>query len=338
MAYTEGTATDQFDLLGKIKLFLEDNGWTTASYTTDSTNSEQSSSAKRLHIYKNGRYLNFRSTLGGYIINMYNIQRWGIGFNIGTGYNSSSPWGYQPGVTSFGNPMQNILYVNSSVSYKMFLWDSPFTFFVHIQNSSIVFGQMYFGEISPKYGSWDGGTIFLSNLSAVTATGESYASAGSRDGVFIDSASFTSPTTDLFKGAINITTSGVIPNSYTWATYGTFQSDSLSIYSLLVPSLLSSPTLGENDNNLANRLLLSMPPSFNTPIILLPIQPALVRDQTNYRYSLLGELPYMKITRGSSSLSGSVVTYGGTKYILLPIGYSSTDAYQLFVAVEYEGS
>jgi hypothetical protein len=346
MAYTEGTASDQFDLLGKIKLFLEDNGWTTAMYASDSTGvgttpTEVGSNAKRLHIHKNGKYLNFRSTQQGNITHMgSSYYRWGIGFNIGTGFDANATWGAQPGVattaSSNGTYLQSMLYLNSSVSYRMFLWDSPFTFFIYIKNSSTAFGQMYFGEIYPKYGAWDGGTVFLSNHSYVQDYwSESEAISRARSNFFINSGNFTSYDTSSLIGAANI----ISIDSHPWPMcgggfYGGYKSNNF-----FKPSLLTSIDASTNDynNNHLLRLLAAMPSAFNVPIILLPIQPVLIRSQSTYKYSFLGEFPYMKLTMGGPSLIESVVTYGGKKYILLPMGYT-TYANRVLLAVEYEGA
>jgi len=355
MAYSEGTATDQFDLLGKIKLFFEDEGWTIESYVTDTSTyqptwTEGSSNAKRLHVSKSGRCLNFRSTYSAAIIPNYTSRRWGIGFNMGTAYDPSKGWADQPGVArilSLDTEAPAYCWCNGAISYRMFLWDSPFTFLVHIKHSSTMFSQIYFGEISSKYGAWDGGDVFLSswgeNASDLTYTvngksflGPEFSTDGSSSG--------------YYDGALKITTSGIVGSGNPWPTRGphTYSVDSAD--SLFIPFMGHAASHGTSDvrryewlsNTLGDSLLQAMPSSFMSPIVLLSIQPAIIRSSSPLRYSLLGEFPHMKITAGPLSLQWQIVTYGGTQYILLPMGtpvtYSQGCYINPLLAVEYEGS
>ncbi|MGD9610456.1 MAG: hypothetical protein AB7U59_13690 [Desulfovibrionaceae bacterium] len=359
MSYTEGTASDQFDLLGKIKLFLEDNSWIINSYVTDTTTCdtnfpEKSTSAKRLHASKNNHYINFRSTqFAAITVNNMGGAGYGIGFNVSTGYDSSKKVLNQPGrpsVYDLGMELYSFCFVNGAVSYKMFLFDSPFTFLVYIKYSSTMFGQIYFAEIDTKYGSWDGGNIFLSSWD----TSQTASSYSSLFGSFLSHNTYFSSVGSLgstFKGAINITTTGAIPSGNTWPTRGVPRigsalgsSTTASADNLFIPFMGWPESFGNSSsrstsylmNDLNSSLLQCLPAAFTSPLVLLPIQPALSGC------SLLGEIPYMKITAGPTSLQEQIVTYAGKRYILLPLGtpatYSNGNYINPLLAVEYEGA
>lgn len=358
MAYAEGTATDQFDLLGKIYLFLSSNGYTTLFVSDSSTYStgalEGSSSSKRLHAYKDSRSLNFRSTSGAAIIPTYTQRRYGIGFNLGTSYNETLGWANQAGVTrilSSSLETPAFCWCNGAVSYKMFLWDDPFTFLVYIKHSETMLSQIYFSEISTKYGSWDGGNIFLSSWdNSSNSINSSYS---------VLNSSFLSPNLSFnttgsvggyFTGALKFETTGVISSGNTWATRGT-PNDGDSADALFLPycgwpmshgSSITSKSYEYLANGYMDCLLHSLPAAFTSPIVLLPIQPALIRSTSTLRCSLLGELPYLKMTAGPTSLQEQIVTYDGAQYMLLqlgiPLAYSNGNYINTFLAVEYEGS
>lgn len=358
MAYTEGTATDQFDLLGKIKLFLEDNGWTIESYVADTSTynsgaTEGSANAKRLHASKSGRCLNFRSTSAAAIIPTYTGRRYGIGFSLGTAYDSSKGWANQTGVArilSSSLECPAFCWCNGAVSYRMFLWDSPFMLLIYLKHSSTFFSQMYFGTISPKYGTWVGGDIFLSSwTNSIQSTDASYTSHGAS---FLSSSEGFSSDGSIgmpFNGALNLSTSGIVSSGNTWPTRGTPDGGSASD-SLVIPCLGQPMSHGSSSdkthyylaNNAMDTLLQAMPSAFMSPICLLPIQPALIRSLATLRCSLLGELPHMKLTAGPTTLAEQIVTYADTEYILLPLGtpatYTSGNYINPLLAVEYEGS
>jgi len=339
MSYTEGTCTSQFGLLEKIKQFLEDNDYTTALYAQDTTTynnwayscPESSANAKRLHIYKNGIYLNFRSTYGAGLFPVSPAKHYGIGFNVGSGFDASKNWDAQPGVATIYNAptytMPAYTWMNSSASYRMFLWDSPFTFLVFIKFSNTFVSYIYIGEVFPKYGDWDGGKFYLGSTkhydSDVTKTSNTAC-------IFTyDSA---------FFGAINVTTAGAWP--YTgWAPCGYIYGTSSpyfipGAYGRWSMSTRSGATVGDYYSS----VLQNLPSSYTSPVQLLPIQPRLKRSDSNNYVSLLGEYPHVKITAGPASVSESVFAYAGVRYILLPISYNESGYNNALLAVEYEGA
>jgi hypothetical protein len=359
MAYAEGTCTDQFDLLGKIKNFFSDNGWTVNSYTADiQTYSpsyvEGSPNAKRLHVTNGTQYLNFRSTSGAMPIQAVGYRHYGIDFNMGSGYSSALAWDEQAGVPTYrpnGYALASHLYLNGAASYRMWLLDSPFTFFLYIKYSTTSFGQLYFGTISTKYGSWDGGDLFLSSCgvnASAAASPESFL--GRPFTIYAGNYSYPSSTGGYFRGALHLTTPGAVSSGNLWPTHLVVSDTATNNDPYFIPFVGWPQSFGyASDKNqytllsdMNSCLLQALPAAFTSPIILLPIQPALWRDSSLSRFSFLGELSHMKITAGPTSLAEQIVTYADTKYILLPMGTPTTNTYGNYInpllAVEYEGA
>ena len=356
MHYVQGTCTDQFDLLGNIENFFSDNGWTVNSYTADiktynASYAEGSLNAKRLHVTNGTQYLNYRSTSGAIPIQAVGYRHYGIDFNMGSGYSSTLAWDEQPGVPTYrpnGYALASHLYLNGAASYHMWLFDSPFTFFLYIKYSTTSFGQLYLGTMSTKYGSWDGGNLFLSSC-GVNASAAASAESFLGRPFTIAAANYPYPVSagGYFRGALNLTTSGVISSGNTWPTHLGISGTASDNDPYFIPFVGWPQSFGysvtKNQNTLLSDmnscLLQALPAAFMSPTILLPIQPALWRDSGLSRYSLLGELSHMKITAGPASLQEQVITYAGTQYILLPLGTPTTNTYgnyiNPFLAVEY---
>ena len=360
MAYTSGTCTDQFDILGKIQSFLSDNGWAINQYTADTMTyyenyTEKSSNARRLHASKNGHYLNFRSSSGACTIEDYGpYQRYGITFNMSTGFSSSLNWDKQPGApirTSTGKAIASYLYLEASAAYRIFLWDNPFTLLVYIKKSSTSYDQIYFGEISPKYGSWDGGDVFLSdniiNTEKGTNDGMSFLS------TYIYASTYygitVSPSNHVMKGALHITTTGIVPSGNPWPQqHSADTADDIFVPFVGFPTsyalIDNEPTIRREWlflSDMHGPLLQALPSAFSGPLPLFPIQPGIKRAGTS-RISLLGELPYMKITAVEPANMEKVFQWGGNNYIVLPLGSPATTTYGNYlnpcVAVLYEGA
>lgn len=134
MAFSSGIATDQDDLLDKLRSFALGEGWTINSFINDtSTYNRASTSGKRLHISKNGMYFNFRSSDGANVFDAQTItgsssfwddwRLYGIAVNGSTGYSGASVWENQPGAPQrnargIGSTILGIN--NASVNYWLF--------------------------------------------------------------------------------------------------------------------------------------------------------------------------------------------------------------------------
>lgn len=348
MSYISGTFTDQFDLLGKIKLFLEDSGYTIDSYVSDtysyepSYSPEKSTDAKRLHAHKNGIYVNFRSTRGASIFQQHNGSKYGIGFNLGSGYDSSKKWILQTGApteTATGYGLAGFTWCNQSGSYKIFLFDNPFTLIVYLKFTSTFVSYIYLGEMSLKYGSWDGGKFYFGSnqLDDSNTTKDSIGYGGCP---YIKLFNFSITNYYACGGAINIATSGVIPSGGTWVTSGKAYNSSTDAL-FLPPSCgawnLSGRTATPCAGNFNTSYLQVLPSSISSPVILFPAQALLIRNSSTTNTSFLGEFSHVKITAGPISVFEQVVTYAGQKYMLLPI-YTNSESFNSLLAVEYEGA
>jgi len=348
MAYSSGTFTDQFDLLGKIKLLLEDNGYTIDSYTYDSSSysptysPETSANAKRLHAHKNGVYVNFRSTKGASIFPQNtNGGRYGIGFNLGTGYDPSKNWISQTGApieNATGYGLAGFTWCNQAGSYKIFLFDSPFTLIVYLNFTSTFVSYIYLGEMSAKYGAWDGGKFFFSS-NRVDDSDSTKNSTGSSGYPLLYLFSYTTAEYSV-NGAINISTAGVVPSGGTWVTSGRASSGTTSDTLFLPPNCgywsLTSRTVTSCSGSFNTSYLQVLPSSIVSPILLFPAQVRMIRNISLTNTSFLGELSHVKITSVPVSLFEQVVTYAGQEYMLLPI-YTVLGSSNSVLAVEYDG-
>lgn len=91
MAYETGTALSPIDLIGKLKYFVESNGWTVNRYQDEGT-------GKNLSISKNGLYFNFRALQNEK--NPIDGGRTGIYGLLccpSLGFDNSKTWSKQPG-------------------------------------------------------------------------------------------------------------------------------------------------------------------------------------------------------------------------------------------------
>lgn len=362
MDYRSGSAADQHDLLAKIKILLQDNGWTINKYSDDdstyrSDREEQSGDAKRLHATNGTQYLNFRSTEGANACPIYVERQYGILCNMGSGYSSDS-WCEQPGVPSqrdTGNQAAANLYLNGACSYELFYFDDPFTLLVCVTYSAGIYGQLYFGTIPTKYGAWTGGDIFLSSTEANQVFYDDFAKYGDFRQSFLSPKinyvdfhywKITSVGNFSFKGALNLTApTGILPTGCAWATHGGYDGTDYAD-DLLVP-FVGFPTAYNNGsaantslycNDMHGPLFQSMPPAVPGPLLALPIQPGIYRDSTS-RISLLGELPHLKITCLPPEAVGATYTVGGTTYKIVPLGSPAINSTHTYVnpmlAVEY---
>jgi len=95
MAYQTGTVTDSSDALNKLTLWLQSIGWTV-------NRNESLPNGRRVHVSKNGLYVNLRATSGavnpwGHAVNTQSAAAQGIHLYCGTGYDANLYWNAQPG-------------------------------------------------------------------------------------------------------------------------------------------------------------------------------------------------------------------------------------------------
>lgn len=163
MAYETGSATDEHDLLDKLRTFLVAAGWTQNYWAAEGT-------GYRLHLSKGNVYANFRSATHEKVhTSNQGGKMKGIGFNLSTGYNASLNWSLQPGAMTTTNPAGsstcNLLNISASVlSYYFFTNDNNFD--VMAETSSDYFNSMHGGEFT-QFGSFTGKLYYTSNTCAM---------------------------------------------------------------------------------------------------------------------------------------------------------------------------
>jgi hypothetical protein len=162
MPHTIGFATDPIDLLDKLRIWLLSCGFTLSDYSAVGN-------GYRLHMHKNGQYVNLRSYSNEYpetYINNSALNRYGIAFNIGTGYSSGSSWAYQPGTVKAAdntscNGVALVLGAGPYTSHQFFE-DGQGNVTIIVETSPGAFKTACWGPTADKSGAgtWTGGAFF----------------------------------------------------------------------------------------------------------------------------------------------------------------------------------
>jgi hypothetical protein len=163
MSYETGSATDEHDLLDKLRIFLVAAGWTQNYWAAEGA-------GYRLHLNKGNVYANFRSATNERIItsSQYAVVK-GIGFNLSTSYNASLGWSLQPNAITYhyGGSNCNVLNISASVlSYYFFANGN--NFHVIAEKSADYFVSMHGGELT-QFGSITGNLFLTANACALAS-------------------------------------------------------------------------------------------------------------------------------------------------------------------------
>lgn len=160
MAHISGSATNATDLLEQLRVWLLTRGWTQNHWGAEGN-------GYRLHMYKGLTYIHFRSYASEYPT--YNISfettgRFGIAFNVGSGYTGASAWHSQPGVPIWegdGRPMGAVSNLGSGpfVSHQFFD-DGNGNYLVIVERSPGVWRSLCWGDSLDKASAWVGGAYF----------------------------------------------------------------------------------------------------------------------------------------------------------------------------------
>ena len=111
MSYSTGSASSASDLINKLSAFAVTNGWTLNLLGDDGT-------GRRLHLSKNGAFINLRSFINETLANVNNSNTffnnfYGISMYGSDGYDASKAWQFQPGRPAYGNSALNNTLVGS---------------------------------------------------------------------------------------------------------------------------------------------------------------------------------------------------------------------------------
>lgn len=167
MAYQTGTSTGPSDLLDKLRVFLEANGWTTNDFSVDGT-------GYRLHIQKtpageDTMYFNLRSAVNELIFGDSSYPSsdghvTGIGINGSTGYSGASTWDKQANYpvnqsypTKSTGAVLGVMSTSAIPAYYFFTVDNTVNVVVEMTSGKVQ--SMSFGMLE-KQGSYGYGMFF----------------------------------------------------------------------------------------------------------------------------------------------------------------------------------
>lgn len=309
MAYQTGTSTGPDDLLDKLRIFLNGDGWTVNSWATDGT-------GKRLHVQKGSSptlYFNFRSATNEYgstitedNFNGANGAVTGILVNGSTGYSGAQPWHKQPGYAqnidyndySFGMVISPVS-VTAIPSYYFFTVDR--TVHIAVEITSGKFQFISFGCLE-KEGSYTGGQFFTGSFSSRTPyddwddpNGENYAPDYFRNG----------PGGGV-KGAVYVDADSV-------ADFRIAEGDD-------APEILFPCVVGQQGNEyysqkgICSHFWEKSPNFYNAIPAFCPVYIFVERSDGNY--SLLGEPAGLRFLNTRNYSQGQQVTYGGDDWLI----------------------
>lgn len=341
MPYQIGNANDFFDLLDKLRLFLIENGWNVNLYADDISSyrtypSTGGAIGKRLHVSRNGVFLNFRAALRHTVysryydsaypqivdgINQYVGQFTGIAFYRSTGFNSSLSWDLQPGFCAYSGDFTKSL--GSGVrltpaavpSYRFFLTNDPFCLFVSIEHEVGKFRNMLLCDLI-KYGSYVGGECSAGSVDMY----EHYTSSN------WDSAPFDNKSTSVVR---------VVGQGYGGGDWCFVSQSGSSGYLIPLPTRgdASAPTSAVNYD--MDFMLLACAPSNYTGIVpMIPLR--LSRRYNANEHQLIGEVPGIRYAR-SGYKTGDIITMGTDRWMAIPYASNPAGGISTHFMVPYDG-
>jgi hypothetical protein len=169
--YETDTYTDATDLVNKLAVFIEANGWTRDDLSNEG-------SGRRYHAHRGTQYLNMRGLVnesapsGAVIMDGGGVNIHGVSFNIGTGYSGASPWYSQAGIplNSGGGPRSaGIQGLSAAGTYHFFAHNSGDQIMAVVEYASGYYDRFYFGLLS-KYGAWTGGDYFGASRTGIQSS------------------------------------------------------------------------------------------------------------------------------------------------------------------------
>ena len=302
MAYQTGNATGVVDLLDKLKIFVEANGWTTNRHDVQG-------SGRRLQIQKSSDlFFNFRALVsearpsgagGGSAVH-------GIAFNGSTEYDGANDWFNQVGAPqdSGGRKVAGVTSLTGSIpAYHFFAIDDAV--YCWIEYTAGRYQWFGFGGVN-KIGTWTGRNFFFgySNCAAQAVStpicplmGDSFIGGTSPIGYVI-----------------------VHCDGYTgWRAAGASSGSSGNLAGSRVFDVL----------RLYSGQLESTPNNFNSLSVILPVSLLVYRDANNNTLSPstpIGYLPELHYINIKHLVPGAEYTLGGDTYRVFPFSFKSDTA------------
>jgi hypothetical protein len=322
MAYETGSATGVNDLIGKLKTFLETNGYTINSFTAIKT-------GYRLHVQKGDLYINLRSAFNEtYAAQNQSLAFWGIALNGSTGYDAGAAggdfaWHNQPGRPGqTGGSSYGLVSVaggmNAAIpSYYFFLDTDGFCACIEI--STGVFRWFYWGKLT-LFGNVGGNALdgFFT---------------GGVSGPFNFLNDSLNPFCNVFGdyGPVFFLYFNVPENTQKWFS----AANSVGSYGRTTGLLAFTPfsnsltATSENYAGYLHNLMRSIPGNLGN---LSPLLPCYMGVATPTRDTLLGHFDMVRLTRIAGFTTGQEVSLGGKTWKVLPaISRTHADGYAVAV-------
>jgi len=339
MAYETGSYTDQYDLLAKIKTFLDvggsDGTWTVDSYIADTQKYTSGSGVGqyRLHIHKTAidttiMYFNLKSSNAAKIWEYaYNYGEFsGIGLYGSTGYSGAGNWDKEPGYpygSTTAKPCGVDIIVSGPGTYYFF--SSADTVVIVIEYAGGKYQWLCFGQIQ-KLGSFTGGQFFTGSSVSVDHQ-DIYIPGGTNYGISDTPAKpFCASSYSAFQSSVMV---HVNVDSYdTWRSYYYRANyNCATTKERLITSIISS---GWNFSNvilmqlvLEYNLFQRSPNEFNGVAALFPIY--FMAERSNSKWSPLGYVDIVRQVNMKYKSPLDEVVFGSDTWVFLPMHDSVND-------------
>lgn len=302
MAYYEtGSWTDVNDGMSKISSFLVANGWTQNKYSSLGT-------GFRLHVSKNGCYINLRSYKNEYTNGELNqdgtANFYGIAGMQSDGYNGTLNWNNQPGYPYYSSIARGgfVCQITGSIpTYHFFAYPDCDDVYLILEYSSGLYQHISFGKLK-KYNSAASGGYFLC-LPAY------------RPYMFpitnpVDGAS--SPSLVPFRGSVNGSTSlSSCSVRCNVASHDGYAFESRYYYQSFSPLAAVSTEYYEQYG-----LLNATNSPYNWQTQLLPF--IIGVNAINTPFQPFGEITYMRRLNMANYTPGQILSLGSDNWIIFP--------------------
>jgi hypothetical protein len=319
MSYETGTATDQHNLLDKVRTFLVANGWTQNGWADDGT-------GKRLHVSKGGLYFNFRSAVNERVFPYAYYSSSGYAYVTGialcgsTGYDGGEAWDEQPGgpIFNYNSCTWGVCAKDISgavPAYHLFTLGANSVCLV-VEYQSGKFQYLVWGELDKsEAGTYTGGQFVAGSRSAAAA---SYGGLGPT-GIF----GYQGYPDDTAMLAVRMDIDSI--TEYWWPG-GNYVTRYGNATRLVRANGLSGALEPESASQygLEAPLIRATPNAFNglTPLFPIPI----IAERASDKWSYIGRVPNTRMLNMTNYSAGDEVTFGSDTWKVFP-QHSKTDTY-----------
>jgi len=315
MAYQEEVGTSPDDVINKIAVFAQANGWTVDRNTLSGSN-------RTLTVHKSGDY-----------IHIYNINTTRIFMRGSVGYNAANPPSTQPNVSNAATCSPE---AGPYTKIYMFADDLPTEHvFIVIETAGGILYHLCFGMIE-KFGTFTGGTFFDASC-WTRSTSQVYTWNSSHHALF-DSGQGSGFSSAEVGGSIrcDIPADGLTNN---WARLAADTAGSNN------PRIQCGLNAGTSESSNEKSWLTTLAYSRNDPPFsgqpsLGTIRAHVVREGTSDFWSPIGTIPNIRYLRMQRYSSGQEITIGTDVWKIFPMaryGVGTNNGSPNNVFSEYHG-